>query len=268
MRDIIRGWSNLFLHYSLLKSQKIVGFKEKDYICRKIVMEKKVITIDIDVYKVLENHRLSFNESHNEILRRLLKIENKKGVDIVKFDTSNKADHNNLIWKGIELKDGLLLRKYLKGTLHSARVVNAKIVYNGEDFSSPSAAGMAAAGNNVNGWVFWEYYNEEFKNWELLDNLRKGKTINISSPKTIYNMSVNLEIIKEALILLGKEAEASEIKDKVTELLGGIPNHYKNKRSFRETIQNFIERYCPESDNFNGTRVFSRIEYGRYRLII
>lgn len=231
-------------------------------------MEKKVISIDIEVYKVLENNRLNFNESHNEILRRIMKIKENK--EIILNDSKlndDKINNRNLVWKGIELKDGLQLRKYLKGNLHTAKVINEKIVYNGEDYSSPSAAGIAAAGNSVNGWVFWEYYNEEFKSWESLDNLRKGKTINISSPKTIYDMSVNLEIIREALLLLGKEADVSDIKDKVTELLGGIPNHYKNKRSFRETIQNFIERYCQESDNFNGTRVFTRIEYGRYRLI-
>lgn len=231
-------------------------------------MEKKVITIDIEVYKLLENSRETFNESHNEILRRVLKIKENKDVSLnISKINDFKFNHNDLVWKGINLKDGLQLRKYLKGILHSAKIINGKIIYNGEDFSSPSAAGFAAAGNNVNGWVFWEYYNEEFKNWELLDNLRKGKTINISSPKTIYNMTVNLEVVKDALNQLGKEANVSDIKDKVTEILGGIPPHYKNRRTYRETIQNLIERYCPESDNFKGTRVFSRIDRGHYKLI-
>ncbi len=231
-------------------------------------MEKKVITIDIDVYKVLENNRLSFDESHNEILRRIMKIkENRQVASDTSTTNDNKINYNDLVWKGIRLKNGLQLRKYLKGNLHSAKVTNGKIAYNGEDFSSPSAAGIAAAGNSVNGWIFWEYYNEEFKSWDSLDNLRKGKTINISSPKTIYNMTVNLELVIDALKLLGKEANVSDIKDKVTELLGGIPPHYQDRRTYRETIQNLIERHCPESDNFRGTRIFSRISRGQYRLI-
>jgi len=231
-------------------------------------MDKKVITIDIEVYKVLESNRLTFNESHNEILRRIMKVKEDKAITLINTKSKDeKVNSNNLVWKGIELKDGLQLRKYLKGNLHSAKVINGKIVYNGEDYSSPSAAGIAAAGNSVNGWVFWEYFNEEFKSWEMLDSLRKGKTINISSPKIVYNMTVNLELVKEALRQLGKEANVSDIKDKVTELLGGIPQHYQDKRSYRETIQNLIERHCPESDNFTGTRVFTRISRGYYKLI-
>lgn len=47
---------------------------------------------------------------------------------------------------------------------------------------------------------------------------------------------IELEEIVTALRLLGGEAQAKYIKDKVTELRGGMPAHYGRSHSYRETI--------------------------------
>ena len=80
-------------------------------------------------------------------------------------------------------------------------------------------------------------------------------------------MRANLEVIKDALILLNSTANVKHIKDKVTELPGGKPPHYKCIRSYRETIQAIIEKYCSESSNFKGKRIFYRLDRGQYRLV-
>lgn len=80
---------------------------------------------------------------------------------------------------------------------------------------------------------------------------------------------IELEEIVTALRLLGGEAQAKNIKDKVTELRGGMPAHYGRSHSYRETIQKKIEDYCPQSDNWKPSNEprFERVRRGVYRLV-
>lgn len=80
---------------------------------------------------------------------------------------------------------------------------------------------------------------------------------------------IELDEIVTALRLLGGEAQAKYIKDKVTELRGGMPAHYGRSHSYRETIQKKIEDHCPQSDNWKSSNrpVFERVRRGVYRLI-
>ena len=80
---------------------------------------------------------------------------------------------------------------------------------------------------------------------------------------------IELEEIVTALRLLGGQAQAKYIKDKVTELRGGIPVHYGRPHSYRETIQKKIEDHCPQSDNWKPSNqpYFERVSRGVYRLI-
>ncbi len=78
---------------------------------------------------------------------------------------------------------------------------------------------------------------------------------------------IQIEEIIKALQQLGGEAQAKEIKDKVTQNRGGIPQHYKTRHTFRETIQRIIEDYCPQSANYRYKAIFQRIRRGRYKLM-
>ena len=64
---------------------------------------------------------------------------------------------------------------------------------------------------------------------------------------------IELDEIVTALRLLGGEAQAKYIKDKVTEIRGGMPAHYGRSHSYRETIQKKIEDHCPQSDNWKSS---------------
>lgn len=80
---------------------------------------------------------------------------------------------------------------------------------------------------------------------------------------------IQLTEIIEALRLLGGQAQAKDIKDKVTELRGGMPAHYGRSHSYRETIQKKIEDHCPQSENWNPSNepYFKRVSRGIYRLL-
>ncbi len=80
---------------------------------------------------------------------------------------------------------------------------------------------------------------------------------------------IELDEIIMALRLLGGQAQAKYIKDKVTELRGGMPAHYGRSHSYRETIQKKIEDHCPQSENWklSNEPYFERISRGVYRLM-
>ena len=143
-------------------------------------MQTKKIDIDIDVYKLIESYRIDFNETENDILKRVLyqneyPENNSNFIQEVNTLQNLFINKEGLFWKGVLLKNGLKLRKVSKDKSYQATVINGRIIYNNQEFFSPSAAGVAASGTSVNGWTFWEYYNEEIDRWELLDNLRKTK---------------------------------------------------------------------------------------------
>lgn len=84
---------------------------------------------------------------------------------------------------------------------------------------------------------------------------------------SILNRPVTVYDIISALKELRGEAQAVNIKDRVTHNFGGIPSRYKDETSFRETIQRIIENHCPQSENYCDKPYFKRIARGRYRLL-
>lgn len=79
---------------------------------------------------------------------------------------------------GTKVLEGLVSRRMqLRGERGDIRYTatlrkDGQISYGGELFASPSMAGRAALGRNVNGWVFWKYRDGK-KGWVALDTLRK-----------------------------------------------------------------------------------------------
>jgi predicted restriction endonuclease len=82
-------------------------------------------------------------------------------------------------------------------------------------------------------------------------------------------MQVSLEDVIKALEQLGGEAQSHQIKDRVTKNLGGVPSNYKNKTSFRETIQVIIQSHSIGEKKYWHTNkaVFQKLSRGRFRLI-
>ncbi len=79
--------------------------------------------------------------------------------------------------------------------------------------------------------------------------------------------SVSLEDVKKALAELGGEAQSKQIKDRITQDFGGVPDNYKNRTSFRETIQVIIQEHCPQEKKYHKNPIFQKTGYGRFRLI-
>jgi len=129
-------------------------------------MESTQISIDLDVYKAIQQRLESFNDTPNQVLRRVFGLEAKEGESL-------ESQGVNMYVKGVILKDGLRLRKRFKGRMLEARVDNGKILYDGNTYPSPSGAAVAATGTNVNGWRFWEYFDDTSGVWRTLDYLRK-----------------------------------------------------------------------------------------------
>ncbi|PKL54591.1 MAG: modification methylase, partial [Candidatus Methanoperedenaceae archaeon HGW-Methanoperedenaceae-1] len=48
-----------------------------------------------------------------------------------------------------------------------------KIVFNGKEYTSPSAAGTAVTNKPCSGWTFWKF-KDETGNEQLLDKLRQS----------------------------------------------------------------------------------------------
>ncbi len=74
--------------------------------------------------------------------------------------------------KGVILPEGTELRTTYKGKVHQASVKRGAIVYDGQPYRSPSAAGGAVTGTAINGWVFWEARRPGDVAWRRLDTLR------------------------------------------------------------------------------------------------
>jgi hypothetical protein len=143
-------------------------------------MNKDKIEIDLETYKLIESYRQSFNETLNDIIKRVLQsiIENEK-IEMKKFsiinESTNSLNFKGLYWKGCLLPNGLKLKSSYKGVLHTAEVYNGKILFNNEEYNSPSAAAIAATnGISINGWLFWEFLDSNSNSWKSLNSLRKN----------------------------------------------------------------------------------------------
>jgi hypothetical protein len=171
----------------------------------------KQIEIDLDIYRLIESVRVDFEETPNTILRRLLGIDRSSSkrpdarvlmrhtlpeVRLYKSQSSSNILSDQIstyqantisarlsgaglvsrdwVFGGASLPEGTKLQKFSKKQKFEAVIHNGAIYVNGEYHQSPSAAAMAVNGGvNVNGWDFWEYFDEVTLQWNKLDQLRK-----------------------------------------------------------------------------------------------
>ena len=133
-------------------------------------MEMTHISIDLEVYKEIQKRLESFNETPNQILRRVFELP-------AIVEESPREITSGLHLKGVHLIEGLKLRKKYKGRMLEAEVKDGHILYDGKSFTSPSGAAVEATGHSVNGWRFWEFFDESAGTWRPLSILRRGRTV-------------------------------------------------------------------------------------------
>ena len=128
-------------------------------------MEMTQIRIDLDVYKAIQQRLQSFNDTPNQVLRRIFELE-------VAEESPSTPQGEGLYVKGVFMKNGLKLRKRFKGRMLEAVVEGNSIHYDGRRFNSPSGAAVYATETSVNGWRFWEYFDDSSGMWKSLSVLR------------------------------------------------------------------------------------------------
>ena len=130
--------------------------------------KSKMIEIDLEINRVIETNRLSFSETHTDILRRLLGLK-----------SSDKQEGNggglNLGY-GVILPEGTVLKGDYKRTEIRAEIKDGGILLDGEKHNSLSAAAKKFGGPN--GWKFWHWVKRpQDSEWVVLNKLRNKELI-------------------------------------------------------------------------------------------
>lgn len=133
---------------------------------------RRRIEIDTDVQQLIESARRDYNESDNDILRRLLGLAD--GVPRLAPSPGNVpgAWHR----KGVTLLPGTELRMRLEERVHHGFVRSGKLWFEGRSFDSPSRAATFVADGPLNGWMAIEARPRGWKQWVVLDVLRGDDT--------------------------------------------------------------------------------------------
>lgn len=137
----------------------------------------RTIQIDFDVHKRIELERRGFDESDNDVLRRLLAI----GDPVHATLTAPQVPADGRAWsaKGVTLPHGTALRMEYNGRVHVGEVRDGQWVVEGKGFSSPSGAagGVATTKSgkraNLDGWEYWQVKPPASPTWISILELRR-----------------------------------------------------------------------------------------------
>lgn len=144
-------------------------------------MQLRPIDIDIEVHRHIEQHRRSFSQAPNDILRQLF------GLAAAGGDGNEAGGRNgdapaplsgDWSWKGVTLPAGTELRMTYNGRTHTGIVTGGSWQVAGAIYSSPSSAADALARSrdgqrvSLNGWMLWEVLKPGSNKWARLDDLR------------------------------------------------------------------------------------------------
>ena len=138
------------------------------------------IDIDFDVNKLIEIERRGFEETPNDVLRRLLGLG----------PTTTKAPANTLAavaelegggWEdeGVFLPNGTIAHMVYNKRSYDGEIKNRLWWVNGQFFTSPSdaasAVGVTKKGEmtSLNGWLYWQVKRPGDTNWIGIGELRK-----------------------------------------------------------------------------------------------
>jgi hypothetical protein len=132
-------------------------------------MNLKKIPVDLEVFKALEARRETFQESHNDILRRVFGLPQKVA----------SPEEEAVVWlrKGVGLPEGTRWRMTSAKGDQTGNVVEGGFQYRGEVVASPSSLAMqihhAKSGKktNLNGWRYIEVKRPGDDEWMMLSSL-------------------------------------------------------------------------------------------------
>ena len=136
------------------------------------------IDIDFEVHQKIELARTSFEESPNDVLRRLLGISTKQGT------TTNggvPAATEGRPWsgKGVTLPHGTELRMEYNGKVYSGTIQHGEWLVEGMRAKSPSDAACSVATTkdgtkpSLNGWIYWQAKRPGDRGWKPIRSMRR-----------------------------------------------------------------------------------------------
>lgn len=136
----------------------------------------RLIEVDFDVHRLIEMERRGFEDSENEVLRRLLKL----GPPAQPKQPQDKALRG---WTkgGLTLPHGTELRMEYNGLLHLGRIVDGAWEVEGHRETSPSGAASAVARTrdgapvNINGKSYWQVRRPGEADWTPYASLKRKR---------------------------------------------------------------------------------------------
>lgn len=127
----------------------------------------KTIDIDIEVHKRVEADRATFEESENDILRRLLGLPKSNSYQAFQgASDGTSGSGGGAAWSsgGVSLSHGTPLEMHYGGRKIEAKIDDGAILYNGKRYKAPSPAAIEAVVDcggppaARNGWNDWSAF--------------------------------------------------------------------------------------------------------------
>jgi len=145
------------------------------------------IEIDFAVHQFIEKHRESFEDSPNDVLRRVLLKESPQKQAPASKPGSVPFMRAKRDWfgGGVRLPDGTELRMEYNGQRHTGQIVSGRWQVEGSSYKSPSGAANAVArtrdgkATSINGKLYWEVKRPGDEQWipfKLLESERRHGT--------------------------------------------------------------------------------------------
>ena len=149
------------------------------------MLKSRTIEIDFDVHKLIETERRSFDESPNDVLRRLLRLGEISCLPPPSTSTSASPESAPRFvagrpWmdEGLTLPHNTLLRMTYSGHTYEGQIINGQWAVDGQTFDSPSGAASGIAitrkgtKTKLDGWIYWHVKRPDDTQWIALDSLR------------------------------------------------------------------------------------------------
>jgi hypothetical protein len=141
------------------------------------MQDMRSIEVDFDVNKRIETERVSFAETANDVLRRLLGIE----MEVTDQKRGPVAFPAGASWhgKGVTLPDTTQLKMTYNGKTYEGVISDGVWLIAGKKYTSPSAAagavGMTKDGRktSLDGWLYWQAKLPNSSRWAKIRNLRE-----------------------------------------------------------------------------------------------
>jgi hypothetical protein len=136
-------------------------------------MQYRQIEIDVDVNRWLESKRISFDQTHNDILRTEAGLPSLSPRSAAAAGTSPNGESSGA-WsaKGATLPAATRLRMSYNGKTFNGVIESGTWLVNGARYVSPSAAASALAGVSLNGWIYWEAQLPGTDRWQSISKFR------------------------------------------------------------------------------------------------